>query len=187
MTLHLYDYQSRAVDTIIEHFEAGSKVVMLDAPPGCGKTWIAEGLRQKLGASGLYLAHSRVLQKQLKGDFPHAEVLEGKANYPVYYQSRFPGATCDDCTGKAGCQFCPSRFECPYKQARNDAVMADLACLNYDLILSLVGYANDSSFCGRGLVVCDEGEILEDRMMSHVSVRVSRRIMERFRPSTGLE
>ena len=43
------DVQVQAVAEVLEAFEAGAKVVMLDAPTGTGKTLIAEMVRAHYG------------------------------------------------------------------------------------------------------------------------------------------
>jgi Rad3-related DNA helicase len=80
--LQIRDYQLDAVERVVKEYEAGARVVFLDAPTGTGKTAIAEMVRRRLEvARGLYVCTTKSLQDQVARDFPYARVLKGRANY----------------------------------------------------------------------------------------------------------
>ena len=109
--------QQAACDEIVRQFNNGSKVVMLDAPTGSGKTLIGEMVRQSLrddhgmpGVRGLYLCSTLDLQTQFARDFPDAKILRGRSNYATYDGAKFPELTTADCTKRRtvspSCNFC---------------------------------------------------------------------------------
>ena len=57
--------QIPAVDVIVEAFEAGKRIVVLEAPTGAGKTVIAEAVRRRLKVPALYVCTDKLLQDQL--------------------------------------------------------------------------------------------------------------------------
>src|ERR1700733_13574692 len=89
---NLRPHQIPAIMDIVESFEQGEKVVVLDAPTGVGKTVIAECVRLLLNTRGSYVAHNKDLQVQFNRDFPYAPILWGKANYRPTRARMFPGA-----------------------------------------------------------------------------------------------
>lgn len=162
--------QFDAIEEVLEHFEHGTELVLLDGPTGSGKTLVAEMVRRELDVTGLYVPHTKTLQEQYLDSFDVPKLM-GRANYPLDY----PGfnLTAADCQGK-GCPLCPNG--CPYALARSEAVVAQNATLNTSYFLHQINSGSDS-FQNRGLVVVDEADELRGELMNYVSVRVSRRIL----------
>lgn len=75
----LYPYQVAAVEEINAAFAAGYENVILAAPTGSGKTYIAHTLLEERG--GLFAAASLSLQGQYERDFPEIPVIQGHRNY----------------------------------------------------------------------------------------------------------
>ena len=76
-------HQLTAAKQILEAYGRGADVVLLDAPPGSGKTIIAEMVRQAMGVNGTYVCHGLSLQDQFLGDFNYSCTLKGRRNYPT--------------------------------------------------------------------------------------------------------
>lgn len=100
----LRPHQVPIIDQIVADFEAGSQVVLLSAPPGAGKTLIAEMVRRSLNNTNmLFLPHTKTLQRQFLADFPNAQLIFGRANYPtldkpdLFDMGPEFRVTCDDC------------------------------------------------------------------------------------------
>jgi hypothetical protein len=207
--LQIRDYQLDAVERVVKEYEAGARVVFLDAPTGTGKTAIAEMVRRRLEvARGLYVCTTKSLQDQVARDFPYARVLKGRANYtPTKLSARErdgyrQGArgmdslrvTCGDCdAGPVGveaedqtCSYCYAVEECPYKTARRQAEVAPVGVLNTSFLLSHLNAginATKSEFARRELVVADECDLLEDELLGYVEMRLSARVLDQM----GLE
>lgn len=171
-------HQITAIEQIIEAFTRhdGPCVVWLDAPTGSGKTLIGEAIRRLLGARALYVCSSISLQEQFQRDFPYARVLKGRSNYPTALMP-FPQYTAADCTkrGVEPCSWCPTVDECPYEQAKGEALSSPLAVLNTTYLLyeaNLVGRMRN-----RSLVIADECDTLESELMRFIEFRVSARML----------
>ena len=112
------DHQLPAVDDILSAYDSGKMVVFLDAPTGSGKTLIAEVVRRlstgQPGQQTLYVCNNKSLQDQFAGDFPYAQVLKGRKNYPTHDRPEmFPEVSAGDCsmikiTQLPGCSACPN-------------------------------------------------------------------------------
>ncbi len=173
--------QLDAVDEILEQFEQHD-IVFLDAPTGAGKTLIGEMVRRRVGGRSLYVCHGLGLQDQFARDFPYANVLKGKANYPTQNEP-FPQVTCADCTKTRdgeGCRWCDQPLECAYRMARGKALAGNLAVTNTAYMLAEIS-GQHSGLAGRDLVIIDEADTLEGILMGAVEFRVSSGMARRLR------
>ena len=176
--------QLTATEQIIEAFEAGARVVMLDAPTGSGKTLVAEMVRRRLATKSLFVCSGKQLQDQFIADFgDYARVLKGRSNYPTASMP-YPEYSGDDCTGR-GCRFCPTRGECPYQHAKVQAMTATVGVLNTSYLLAeanTAGTFGEKEVRGRvsrrPFVVVDECDTLESALMGYVEFRASARLLE---------
>lgn len=196
----LREHQVTAVMEILQAFEDGAKIVWLNAPTGSGKTAIGEAVRRaiyrklaKTNESGqaLYICSDKSLQDQFAKDFPYGAVLKGKSNYPTELAGyRWPQISAEDCTGgdqreeEDGarintCDYCAKDSSCPYKVAKQAAIEADLAVLNtaYYLTDTKRGVKR-GNFGNRALVIIDECDVLENAVLSSVSLEISERNLE---------
>ena len=84
------------------------KFIIIEMPPGLGKTALVGYLQRAMKVQMLYCASTKQLQDQVKEDFPYCEVLKGRRNYPTaIYRTLTRGeakkgpyprtATCEDC------------------------------------------------------------------------------------------
>lgn len=138
----------------------------------------------------LYLATTKQLQDQAAQDFPYAVVLKGKDNYPTAnYPEKFTAqgwegrVSCRDCEWDSfHCYLCDEFYSdgepvmysakdrCPYNQILSRALKADLVICNPAYILP--NWNRIGRFVGR-FVGWDEGDTLEESLMSAISVEVS--------------
>ena len=187
--------QIDAVNEILEMYASGRDVVFFQGPTGTGKTLIAEVTRRLIGDKAVYVCSTKPLQDQFLKDFPYARVVKGRRNYPVgesgglfvdgHGWAKDHAYTADDCTktpGEDDCTFCQPWFTCPYQVARKKAMSADVAVLNSAYALAEWNLAQ-GVFAGRKLAIEDEGDLLEDQILSHVTVSIS----NRRRKNLGIE
>lgn len=178
---------------IIEAYARGAKVVVLDAPTGAGKTLIAEMVRRKLAhdarredkrLNALYMCSTLSLQDQFMRSFPYANVLKGKRNYVPLLNTPLAtfntdGVTCDDCeirrelSGGLVCPWCAEISGCPYKVAKREAVMGELAVVNTAYALREWSGEMASALSGAGLVIADEMHLIEDAIVGFVEYKVT--------------
>jgi len=101
-------HQIPAIEEVVNLFNSGYKVVILDAPTGSGKTFAAEAVRRLMMKSAIYTCTTKTLQDQVTRDYPYVKVLKGRANYPTLDN---PKLTSDLCVkGPAKLPACP---KCP--------------------------------------------------------------------------
>lgn len=187
----LRPYQWQAIQEIVDHFNAGKRVVIFEGPTGIGKTVVGEATRRVLGARSIYLCVDISLQKQFVRDFPYAALIMGRSNYPTLdYPERFylPGdnLSCDDCDKQrindeeVVCSWCSNVYACPYQVAKRTAMNSPLAVANLAYWIAEIQFGQ-KAFAKRELVIIDEADELESIIMSAVEVRVGPRQMESLR------
>lgn len=165
--------QSAAISSIFKDYSLGKKFVVSQMPTGTGKTFIAMAVKQLLEVPTIYVCTTKSLQDQFVTDFPSARLIKGRANYPCgRVPQKFPDLTADDCMGDS------CLASCPYKAAKEDARKADLVVTNTAYYLNEIRYAKQ--FAGRGLVVIDEADTLEDMLLDQVSVQITEYDVEKM-------
>jgi len=167
-------HQYHAVQEIINAYNDGIPMVVVDAPTGSGKTLIGELVRRVRGDRGLYVCHGKDLQDQFVRDFD-APVLKGRVNYPTVRGGE--GTTADQCGGRV-CGLCPSKGDCPYQQAKEKAVAGNPAVLNTAYFLAEAN--GPGRMTGRDLVVMDECDTVETEVKRWAEFRVSQFAVRRI-------
>ncbi len=137
-------------------------VVACSAPTGSGKTLIGM-VALRMAGSGIYLVHSKTLQRQIHRDFPEIPMLFGRANYNC------PQCKADNCAqGRmVGCTY----ELCPYRMAKARAEAAPIRILNYAYFLLEANYVG--RFSGGELIVADEADVLEGLLPEFCSPGIS--------------
>lgn len=194
-----YDHQWQAFLDIVAAYNAGSKVVLLDAPVGTGKTVIAEMVRRWRAKRSAYVCSDKALQDQFMRDFSYAALLKGRANYatadhpellnPARWEDAVNAGDCDRTTMTLpGCDSCPKGdyddeerahcsechpvLSCPYEAAKSHAIMSPLICVNTSYFLAEGN--SGGKVCGhRAFVVIDECDLIEQEMMGFIEVAIS--------------
>ncbi len=172
-------YQKETIDKILN---SKDKTTIVSAPTGSGKSIIGMSLCKEFQRS-LYLCSTKTLQAQLRGDFPEAILLMGRANYPCLYshmtESSFPKITCEDCIveyNDEAVKVCKSR--CVYEKQKKLALKSQITITN------MTYFIIESNFIGRftgcNMVIVDECDELESEMLRFISLNISDKQMERF-------
>lgn len=166
--------QLLAIKRAVAAFEAGAKVVCIDAPTGSGKTGIGAAIAKILHMPAVYAAPTKQLQDQFITALPGlARTLKGRSNYtPLNYLPPEEGCphpdahdqegrrvTCEECDlesvddgagGKvAKCSFCHRPALCSYLNARKAAFVAPFAVLNTAYFMHEANYGGRFSDLGK--------------------------------------
>lgn len=180
--------QGAAIERIAR---SDKNIILLQAPPGSGKTLLMAGLAKYLKSRVLYTAHTKQLQDQVMRDFEsYAVELKGRSNYPCLKGGKF---TCNECSKKGGssaarckeCQYtdcdsrfpahnretCPCKDDCLFELQKQKAENAEMAVLNTPLFLNENRFSD--SFRDWPWVVLDEGDLTENALMSFIGVSIT--------------
>lgn len=182
---------------MVDYYNDGVDVVLLQGPTGTGKSLVGELVRRmwKPRDQGnyryaAYTCTTKTLQDQLQESFEYAKVLKGRANYltekgrlDIHGQPKqfgYSDITCADCThtAESSCGWCSERGVCPYQVAKGDAIQAELAILNTAYLITDLNLSMGSSFMDRSLYILDECDLLEGELLNQVEVEISGRRME---------
>jgi ATP-dependent DNA helicase DinG len=163
--------QREALDAARKAFAKGKRFVVIEAPTGAGKSGIAVTLARE-SRSAYILTAQKLLQDQYVRDFPDLSVVKGRSNYPCLVQDTHAGAA--PCM--AGRKY-PICEDCTYLIAKDDAVHAQVATLNYPYFLAETNY--QGAFGKRDLLVLDEAHNTEEMLMRFVEVNLSRTTLAR--------
>ena len=190
-------HQMKALQDVLYQYSIGNTIAVMDAPTGAGKTLIGELVRQSLGVRTLYLCSSISLQEQFARDFPHAAILKGRSNYATADKAdEFPDITAGDCNKERTslpacsecdpervvfetphCRWCHPVVSCPYEIAKSTAIRSDLVCTNTAYFLYEANYVGALPIA-RQLIIIDEADLIEDTLLSFVTVQISKRRAE---------
>jgi ATP-dependent DNA helicase DinG len=137
------------------------------APTGAGKSLIgmAAGAAHE---KSCYLASTKQLQRQLVEDFPEAQYMMGRSNFPCL---QCPDRTADLCFHTQSTP-CSEKAHCPYEVQKKRVLGHRLQILNYSYLLAEANHAG--KFTGYPLMVCDEADALEGVLTGFIELRISR-------------
>ena len=117
-------------------------------------------------SSAYVLTAQKILQDQYIRDFPDVALMKGRSNYPcLVAPTHAAAAPC--ITGKKFSE-CD---DCPYFTAKDTAIAANNALMNYAYYLAELNYSG--GFGPRELLVLDEAHNAEAALMNFIQVRLS--------------
>ncbi len=164
--------QREALDAAREAFAAGVRAVVIEAPTGAGKSALAVALAHE-ARSAFVLTGQKVLQDQYHRDFATLAVLKGRGTYPCEVVTHATAAFAPCLMGHVF----PACDACAYYRARDEALAAPVALMNYAAFLHQVNDAG--GFGPRELLVLDEAHGAETHLMQYLHVRLSDALLER--------
>lgn len=157
--------QKEAIDQARVAFKRGKRFVVIEAPTGSGKSAIAITLARE-ASSAYLLTAQKILQDQYLRDFPDIALMKGRSNYHcLVAPTHAAAAPC--ITGR---KF-PECDGCPYFTAKDAAMAANNALMNYAYYLAELNYSG--GFGPRELLVLDEAHNAEAALMSFIQITLS--------------
>lgn len=157
--------QKEAIDLAKAAFKKGKRFVVVEAPTGSGKSAIAITFARE-ASSAYVLTAQKILQDQYIRDFPDVALMKGRSNYHcLVAPTHAAAAPC--ITGK---KF-PECDDCPYFNAKDEAIAANSALMNYAYYLAELNYSG--GFGERELLVLDEAHNAESALMGFIQVTIS--------------
>ena len=152
------------------------EVGFLEACTGSGKSAVSKAISSR--SQVVVLTETKSLQDQY-GSIYNAAVLKGKSNYeclhPKARHTQHYRATCEDCLYPLkDMDSCPRYRDCPYLNAKYDALRSQFSCLNYAYWLTSRIFVDSH----QGVLVCDEAHGVPDQVISRsgISLRENRRL-----------
>jgi Rad3-related DNA helicase len=177
--------QRETIEQARDAFAAGKRFVVVEAPTGSGKSAVAVTLARE-ASSAFVVTAQKVLQDQYVRDFPDLAIMKGRSNYPcLVMPTNAASAPCIVGKRYSACD------ECPYFTAKDVAIQADVATMNYAYYLAELNYAG--GFQSRELLILDEAHNAEAMLMGFVQVSVNEVQLRRagitraFPPDLGSE
>ena len=170
-------YQKEKIEEITEAFESGYQWVLLETPPGFGKSPINVAFCRIMRS--FYLTPQNMLIDQLHGDFPDMALIKGRRHYPCPEGGENCG---DDAPCKKDFKYdCYDKYSrCPYWIAKIEAINAQTALTNFAYFVGesfTHGNPFIPHFGNRELVIIDEGHSIDAHILNHISLTVNSRVL----------
>lgn len=173
--------QREVIEAIVREFLIKDKdVVLLDAPPGFGKSGVINTVLNILDGNHFYVTPLKSLQDQLVTDeFIGGDMTEikGRNNYSCIHSSAGPDTTVDN----AKCQKeddweCPVKGECPYYVQKDKAIKDKIAVMNlsYTMKVPITLDPDDGQFTIRDSMTVDECQGIESWSISNIGFTISK-------------
>jgi ATP-dependent DNA helicase DinG len=144
------------------------RVLLVEAPPGVGKSHVAMALARWSGDAYL-LTSQRLLQDQYEREFGgELALVKGRDNYVC---DRYPGAAVPTSRGACRRPRAPA-CACPYVRAKQAAVNAPIFCTNTAYFATLRHWHTEH-LRRRKLLIVDEAHNLESQLVSVFTARFS--------------
>jgi Rad3-related DNA helicase len=152
----------------IEDDRRAPRVLLVEAPPGVGKSHVAMALARWSGDAYL-LTSQRHLQDQYERDFgADLALVKGRDNYLC---EQYPGAAVPTSRGRCRRVRGPA-CGCPYVRAKQAALNAPIFCTNTAYFVTLRHW-HAEQLRKRKLLVIDEAHNLESQLVGVFTVRFS--------------
>jgi Rad3-related DNA helicase len=161
--------QARLLRDLAPAVESGKGVLLVEAPPGVGKSHVAMTLARWSGDAYL-LTSQKLLQDQYEREFGGAiQLVKGRDNYPCELYPPEMGVTTS--FGKCHRPRGP-KCQCPYVRAKTAALSGPIFCTNTAYFATLRQWHGEH-LPRRRLLVIDEAHNLEAQLTSVFTVSFS--------------
>ena len=159
--------QRLAIREIVNRFN-DKRIVMLEGPTGSGKSVLAMAVAAMTESEVVVTTQTKQLSRQYEQSFPFAKVIEGRDNFQC---TLAPNFTCAEGPCIAGFKCENKASICPYYIQKNAAIESGCVVTNIWYYINEVRYVG--KLRGRQLLVVDEGHLLEQALLSVVSIDIS--------------
>jgi len=174
--------QEEVIRAAVDSFdEDDCDVVLVDAPPGFGKSITLYTVLKMLGGDSYYATPLKSLQDQLSDDDfigDKIQQIKGRNNYPCVLPEAEKGTTVDVAKCQRDSDFeCEIKDSCPYYAQKRAAVANDIAVLNLSYLMSVpvTPDPDDGNFSKRERMVVDECQGIEDWAINFIGFTISKR------------
>lgn len=173
--------------------KSGYKRIIVSAPTGIGKSYVAKAVADSLGTSFI-VTSTRQLQDQYLRDFPEIRRIKGMSNFECHQlmeksgvtlrsRAMAKGLTCDrgQCVTKSGskivatCEYKTAGEhgrQCVYYKQKEDGLRFHQTVLNYAMYFQLKKYQSDIEGVDRDTVVFDEAHTIEGEVVRFIGYDV---------------
>jgi ATP-dependent DNA helicase DinG len=172
--------QEDIIPWVVSKFDAGEKIVVLNAPPGVGKTLISEAVMRIQGYNSVFLTGTKQLQDQYARSLPGMVDMRGRGNFTCIID---PAVTAAEgiCTVNQECEAMhrgmSPEIPCHYYRRKKEAKDGREVVSGYQYFLRDSGIRK-GVLADRDLFVLDEAHELEDHLGSWMEVVISKRSRE---------
>ncbi|MFA5365800.1 MAG: helicase C-terminal domain-containing protein [Candidatus Bathyarchaeia archaeon] len=166
--------QKEALEQTVDYFNSGYKCVIVEAPPGFGKSSFNTTMGNA-ATNAYYFTPQLTLIDQILSDpltRSSVQVIKGRQNY---FCAKDPNGelTVDVGYCEVHGDKCDERkFICPYYVAKQKAVQAHIALMSFNYAV-LEGRRENSAFVKRQLLIDDEAHNLGEDLVKHVAFSLS--------------
>lgn len=153
------------------------RFIILEAPPGVGKSGIAMTLLSSV-KNGFLITSTKQLQDQYIRDFSNnykydIESIKGRQNYKCEENRKL---TCDigECLGNRPLlKKCLNTGNCPYYNQKEKAIHSDIALTSYQYFFRFADYEPKAkSWQIRDMILFDEAHLLEQQIINWASIEL---------------
>ncbi len=168
--------QVECVKEILDWFDGGNPIFLLNAPTGSGKTIIANTvaklMMREIGEFGkvYYVCSTKQLQDQIMKDFGFMKKVMGRNNFICQHGGKKKLSCANGLYCSAGLA-CPERDKCPYFIQKEEAMNSQFVVMNYSYFLCALNYARD--WDEADLIIFDECDVMDMELMKNVGIEIS--------------
>jgi len=173
-------FQKEVVKEALKAYLVDDKdVVMIDAPPGFGKSITIYTILRMLNGDSYYCTPLKSLQEQLvEDDLIGGGVVEimGRNNYPCILPDADENTTVENAKCQRESEWeCDIKSQCPYYAQKANSIASKISVMNlaYMMNVPMTPEVDDGTFCPRDVMVVDECQGLDDWAMTQIGVTVS--------------
>lgn len=162
------------------------EVVLIDAPPGFGKSITLDTIVRVLGGKAFYASPLKSLQDQLVGDEfigDRVEDIKGRNNYKCILPDAEPNTTVDVGKCQTDSDFeCDIKDSCLYYKQKAKARGSQIAVMNFSYLMaeSMVPDDAEGSFGKRDILIVDECQGIDQWAINFVGFKVNQRTIPTY-------